>query len=70
MLAYLSSHMGYILVTLVLVLIVAAVVVRMVKDRKSGRGSCGGGCGGCPNAPYCHPQREAEPPAGDPNSAA
>ena len=56
MLAYIASHMGYIVVTLVLVLIVAAIVVRMVRDRKTGKGGCGCGCKGCANAPYCHPQ--------------
>jgi len=56
MLAYLASHMGYIVVSLVLFLIAAAVVVRMVRDRKTGKGGCGCGCKGCANAPYCHPQ--------------
>ena len=67
MLAYLSSHMGYILVTLVLVLIVAAIIVRMVKDKKAGKGGCGD-CGCCPNACNCHPQRGAAPHAGGPDS--
>ena len=54
--AYIASHMGYILVTLVLVLLVAAIVRSMIRGKKSGRdASCGGGCCGCPNAPYCHP---------------
>lgn len=61
MLAYISSHMGYIVVTLVLVLIVAAVIVRMVKEKKTGGGGCGCGCKGCANAPYCHPQATAKP---------
>ena len=56
MLAYIASHMGYIIVTLVLVLIVAAIVVRMIKDKKTGKGGCGCGCKGCANAPYCHPE--------------
>ena len=56
MLAYIASHMGYIVVTLVLVMIVAAVIVRMVKEKKTGQGGCGCGCKGCANAPYCHPQ--------------
>ena len=60
MLAYIASHMGYIVVTLVLVLIVAAVIVRMIKEKKSGQGGCGCGCKGCANAPYCHPQKDAE----------
>ena len=61
MLAYIASHMGYIVVTLVLILIVAAVIVRMVKDKKSGKGGCGCGCKGCANAPYCHPQMNSDP---------
>lgn len=62
MLAYLASHMGYIVVTLVLVLIVAAVIVRMVKEKKMGGGGCGCGCKGCANAPYCHPQSNPPQP--------
>ena len=61
MLAYIASHMGYIIVTLVLVLIVAAVIMRMVKEKKSGDGGCGCGCKGCANAPYCHPQANSSP---------
>ena len=56
MFAYIASHMGYIVVTLVLILIVAAVITRMVRDKKAGKGGCGCGCKGCANAPYCHPQ--------------
>ena len=56
MLAYIVSHMGYIVVTLVLILIVAAVIFRMVRDKRSGKGGCGCGCSGCANAPYCHPK--------------
>ena len=56
MLAYLTAHLGYILVTLVLILTVAAILRSMARERKrGGSSSCGGGCGGCPNAPYCHP---------------
>ncbi len=55
MLAYIASHMGYIVVTLALVLGVAAIVMGLVRDRKSGKGGCGCGCKGCANAPYCHP---------------
>ena len=50
MLAYIASHMGYIVVTLALVLGVAAIIMGLVRDRKSGKGGCG-----CGNAPYCHP---------------
>ena len=60
MFAYIASHMGYIAVTLVLVLIVAAVIAGMVRDRRSGKGGCGCGCKGCANAPYCHPQKDAQ----------
>ena len=56
MLAYIVSHMGYIVVTLVLILIVTAVIFRMVRDKRSGKGGCGCGCSGCANAPYCHPK--------------
>ena len=56
MLAYIVSHMGSIVVTLVLILIVAAVIFRMVRDKRSGKGGCGCGCSGCANAPYCHPK--------------
>lgn len=52
--SFLASHMGDIIVTLVLVLLVGAVIVRMVKDKKSGKGGCGCGCEGCANAPCCH----------------
>ena len=53
---YIAAHMGYIVVTLILVLIVAAVILRMVRDHKTGSGGCGCGCKGCANAPYCHPE--------------
>lgn len=52
MFAYIASHMGDIIVFLILALLVSAVIVRMVKDKKSGKG----GCKGCANSPYCHPQ--------------
>ena len=61
MLAYIASHMGYIVVTLVLILIVAAVIMQMVKEKKTGNGGCGCGCKGCANAPYCHPQANVNP---------
>ena len=61
MIAYVASHMGYIIVTLVLVLIVAAVIARMVRDKRAGKGGCGCGCKGCANAPYCHPQANPDP---------
>lgn len=61
MFAYIASHMGYIVVTLILVLIVAAVIARIVKDKKTGKGGCGCGCKGCANAPYCHPQANPQP---------
>ncbi|MDE7246144.1 MAG: FeoB-associated Cys-rich membrane protein [Oscillospiraceae bacterium] len=64
MLAYIAAHMGYIVVTLILVLTVAAVIFGMVKDHKTGSSGCGCGCKGCANAPYCHPychpQKDAE----------
>lgn len=60
MLAYLTAHMGGILVALVLALIVAAVAAGMVRDKKSGRGGCGCGCRGCANAPYCHPRNAGD----------
>ena len=56
MLAYIASHMGYIVVTLALVLIVTAIIVRMVKGKRAGKGGCGCGCNVCANAPCCHPQ--------------
>ena len=61
MFAYLSSHIGDIVVLLVLALLVGALVVRMVKDKKTGKGGCGCGCKGCANAPYCHPQANPDP---------
>ncbi|MBD5150789.1 MAG: FeoB-associated Cys-rich membrane protein [Oscillibacter sp.] len=60
MLAYIVSHMGYIVVTLVLILIVAAVIGQMVREKKTGKGGCGCGCKGCANAPYCHPQNVSD----------
>lgn len=61
MLAYIASHMGYIVVTIVLVLIITAIIVRMTKEKKTGQGGCGCGCKGCVNAPYCHPQANPDP---------
>ena len=58
MLTYLAAHMGYIVVTLLLILLVAAILRGMVKDHKTG--GCGCGCKGCANAPYCHPTKDAE----------
>ena len=60
MLEYLAAHMGYIVVTMLLVLIVTAVIVRMIRDKKTGSGGCWCGCRGCANAPYCHPQKDAQ----------
>ena len=62
MFAYIASHMGYIIVTLVLILIVAAVIVQMVKEKKTGKGGCGCGSMGCPTPPYCHPRKVCLPP--------
>lgn len=56
MFSYISSHLGDIIVFLILALLVSAVIVRMVRDKKSGTGGCGCGCKGCANSPYCHPQ--------------
>jgi len=58
MLAWLSANGGTIIAALVLALIVAAIVVRMAKNHRAGKSSCGCGCGGCPNAGFCHPDRE------------
>ena len=55
MLTYITAHLGYILVTMVLLLVVAVILRGMAREKRRGGGSCGGGCGGCPNAPYCHP---------------
>ena len=65
MIDYIVSHMGYIVVTLVLVLIVAAIIVRMMNDHTAGKSACSGACKGCANAPYCHPQafQETHKPA-------
>lgn len=59
MFTYISSHMGDIVVFLILALLVSAIIVRMVKDKKSGNGGCGCGCKGCANSPCCHPQANA-----------
>lgn len=59
MFAYIASHMGYIVITLILVLIVTAIIARIVKDKKAGKSGCGCGCESCASAPYCHP---APPP--------
>lgn len=56
MLTYLLAHMGYIVVTMILVLIVTAIIIRMIRDKKAGSGGGGCGCRGCANAPYCHPR--------------
>jgi len=62
MLAYLAGHMGYIVVTLLLVLMIGAIILRMVRNRNTGKGGCGCGCKGCANAPYCHPQKDGDAP--------
>ena len=52
--AWLSSNLGTIIVSLILVGIVAAIIVNMVKKKKAGRSSCGCGCENCAMKGACH----------------
>lgn len=47
MIAWLSSNIGTILVSLLLILVVAFIVRGIIRDKKAGRHSCGGGSCGC-----------------------
>ena len=61
MLAWLSSNLATILVSLILAAVVVLIVRQMLLDKKAGKhlcggscGSCGGGCSGCPMQGKCH----------------
>ena len=42
-----------------IILAAAALALRSIWKKKNG-GGCGCGCRGCANAPYCHPQKDAQ----------
>ena len=47
MIAWISTNIGNIVVTLALLVVVAAVIFKLIKDKKNGRSSCGGDCAHC-----------------------
>ena len=53
MIAWVSTNIGNIAVTLALLVIVAAVIFKLIKDKKNGRSSCGGDCAHCGMCDLC-----------------
>ena len=47
MIAWISTNIGNIVVTLALTVIVAAAVFKLIRDKKNGISSCGGDCAHC-----------------------
>ena len=54
MVAWLTAHIGTILICLALLLIVITILVSLRRDRKKGKSFCGGNCGHCPMGGSCH----------------
>ena len=53
--AWLTQHIGTILICAVLIAFFALLIRSLVRDRKKGKSSCCGGCAGCAMAGHCHP---------------
>ena len=53
--AWLTQHIGTILICAVLIAFFALLIWSLVRDRKKGKSSCCGGCAGCAMAGRCHP---------------
>ena len=47
MLQWISTNIGTILISLLLLAAVALIIRSMMRDKKQGKSSCGGNCAGC-----------------------
>ena len=55
MTAWLTQHIGTILIITVLIAFFALLIWSLVRDKRKGKTSCCGGCAGCAMAGHCHP---------------
>ena len=54
MLQWISTNIGTILISLLLLTAVALIIRSMMRDKKQGKSSCGGNCAGCAACGACH----------------
>lgn len=54
MLQWISTNIGTILISLLLLAAVALIIRSMMRDKKRGKSSCGGNCAGCAACGACH----------------
>ena len=54
MLQWISTNIGTILISLLLLAAVALIIRSMMRDKKQGKSSCGGNCAGCAACGACH----------------
>lgn len=54
MLQWISTNIGTILISLLLLAAVALIIRSMMRDKKQGKSSCGGNCAGCASCGACH----------------
>ena len=54
MLQWISTNIGTILISLLLLAAVALIIHSMMRDKKQGKSSCGGNCAGCAACGACH----------------
>lgn len=55
MTAWLTQHIGTILIIAVLMAFFGWLVYTLIRDKRKGKASCCGGCAGCAMAGHCHP---------------
>ena len=72
MTAWLTQHIGTILIITVLIAFFALLIWSLVRDKKQGKSSCCGGCAGCAMAGHCHPHtvKPADAPESKPEEPA
>ena len=54
MLQWISTNIGTILISLLLLAAVALIIRSMMRDKKQGKSSCGAGCAHCAMHGQCH----------------
>ena len=54
MLQWISTNIGTILISLLLLAAVALIIRSMMRDKKQGKSSCGGNCASCGGCCACH----------------
>ena len=54
MLQWISTNIGTILISLLLLAAVALIIRSMMRDKKQGKSSCGGNCADCAACGSCH----------------